>query len=146
MWNSNPRTHRKKRDLEYNLILVFTSEPRVCSFFFLTHFLALFLPSQIKSTPENTHIYLYRKYFDVECLQNIVRTCVFYVFQKSILMCLRMGEVRSDSMEQLSRKPTQWQELKKWWISSRERKMTGWRLTKSSGEKHLSDNLNRQTM
>ena len=34
-------------------------------------------------------------------------TFVVFVFQKIILMCLKMGEVRSDLKEQLSRKTTE---------------------------------------
>lgn len=46
---------------------------------------------------------------------------MFYVFQKIILMCLKMGEVRPDFKEQLSRKSTKLQELKKLWIRRREK-------------------------
>lgn len=146
MWNSSPHTHSKK---EFWNIIWFLSLPQIWEsvvFPFWPISLLFYCLPRLNPHLRILLFYLYRKYFDVECLQSIVGTCVFYVFQKSILMCLRMGEVRSDSMEQLSRKPIQWQELKKWWISSRERKRTGWRLTKSPGEKHLSDNLYRQTM
>lgn len=46
---------------------------------------------------------------------------VLYVFQKIILMCLKMGEVRPDFKEQLSRKSTELQELKKLWVRRREK-------------------------
>lgn len=46
---------------------------------------------------------------------------MLYVFQKIILMCLKMGEVRPDFKEQLSRKSTKLQELKKLWTSRREK-------------------------
>lgn len=46
---------------------------------------------------------------------------MLYVFQKIILMCLKMGEVRPDFKEQLSRKSTKLQELKKLWIRRREK-------------------------
>lgn len=46
---------------------------------------------------------------------------VLCVFQKIILMCLKMGEVRPDFKEQLSRKSTKLQELKKIRKSRREK-------------------------
>lgn len=126
MWNSNPHTHRKKEFwniiwLLYILYIWFTSDLSVCSFF-LTHFLALLLPSQIKSTPENTMLLSLQK---VLWCWMLTKRC-----GNLCLLCLpeKYIDVPQDGRGKIRlhgaafKETIQWQELKKWWIEAEREK------------------------